>query len=448
MADAVTVFPPGYRMTDSATGAPLSGAVIEFYDAGTTNPKTVYADQELTTALGTSVTTDSLGAPTSDGTTKTAVYVDDASYKIRIETSAGVLIEEKDNLKGAVVSGDAGDGGSVVATRTVETKSLDYTVLEADEGKYFAGNCSGGDVVFTLPSAATVGNGWLITINHAGSANQVIIETVSSQTLTSGVLSYAAAMTLSLSGEEVTLVSDGGNWRVFGHIGPHIKQGQGIVTVADRLGAAPVGPADGAWYLSTGSATWGSTSVANHDLIQHTTGDAYIKITPPTDCGWKIYVQDEDRFYSFQGSAWVSEEASATRPGTVELATQAEVLAATDAARVASLALLKHHPGVAKVRGTVVFSGGTPTLQAGSLNVTSITDTAEGRLTVTIADDFSSAQYQIQTDYESDSGTSQRFIGVSNGTQAAGSFEIFLRTAPGSLVDPAKIYFTCFGDLA
>ena len=50
--------------------------------------------------------------------------------------------------------------------------------LEADEGKYFAGNCSGGDVTFTLPSAATVGNGWFISIGHAGSANQVIVETV------------------------------------------------------------------------------------------------------------------------------------------------------------------------------------------------------------------------------------------------------------------------------
>lgn len=397
MADAVTVFPPGYRLTDSATGAPLSGAVIRFYDAGTTNPKTVYADQELTTALGTSVTTDSLGAPTSDGTTKTAVYVDEASYKVRIETSAGVLIEEKDNLKGAVVAGDSGDGGSVVSTRTVETKSLDYTVLPADQGKAFAGNCSGGDVVFTLPSAADadVGNGWLITISHAGTANEVVINTVSSQTITSGALSYGGKLPLAQSGEEVTLISDGGNWRVFSHTGPHVKRSQGIIPVADRLGAAPSTPAPGTMYISTGAATWGSTSVANHDLVIHTGSDNYIKITLPTDCGWCAYVQDEDKRYYFEGSAWVAEDASATRPGVVELATAAEMVTATDAARVPSVLTVKNHPGVAKVVGKVTYSGGTPTLQAGSTNITSITDTAQGRLTVTIADDFANADYII-----------------------------------------------------
>lgn len=446
MADAVTVFDPGARLTDNSTGAPLSGAVIRFYDAGTTNPKTVYADQDLTTALGTSVTTDSLGAPTSDGTTKTAVYVDDASYKVRIETSAGVLIEEKDNLKGAVVSGDAGDGGSVVSTRTVETKSLDYTVLEADEGKYFAGNCSGGDVVFTLPSAATVGNGWFISIGHAGSANQVIVETVSSQTLTSGVLSYAAAMTLALSGEEVTLVSDGGNWRVFGHIGPHIKQGQGIVTVADRLGAAPVGPADGAWYLSTGSATWGATSVVNHDLIQHTTGDAYIKITPPTDCGWVVYVQDEDLYYRFIGSAWVAESASDSVRGTVELATAAEMATATDTGRVPSVLTTKNHPGVAKCWAVITVSGGTPTLAA-SYNITSITDTDTGHLTITIADDFSSANWAaVMSALEASvsGGASRNFFVES---QAAGSVALRYKDG-GGYTDPTKWFFAGYGTLA
>ena len=47
---------------------------------------------------------------------------------------------------------------------------LDYTVLDADQSTVFVGNCSNGDVTFTLPSAVTVGDGWFIDIQHAGSA--------------------------------------------------------------------------------------------------------------------------------------------------------------------------------------------------------------------------------------------------------------------------------------
>jgi hypothetical protein len=65
MVDAVAVFPAGQRLTNSSTGAPLSGAVVRFYTAGTTTPKTVYADADLTTAWNQSLTTDSLGYPTS-----------------------------------------------------------------------------------------------------------------------------------------------------------------------------------------------------------------------------------------------------------------------------------------------------------------------------------------------------------------------------------------------
>lgn len=447
MTDAVQIFPPNYRLSDNSTGAPISGAVIKFFNAGTTTPKTVYADQDLTTALGTSVSTDSLGAATSDGTTKTLVYTDTSSYKVRIETSSGSLIVEHDNVKGAVAEG-AGTSASVVETRTVETKSLNYTIVAADQGKAFAGNCTGGDVTFTLPSAAAsdVGNGWLCTISHAGTANQVIIATSSSQTITSGALGYGTALALSNSGEEITLISDGGNWRVFMHTGPHIKRGQGVLTIADRLAAAPgSSPEAGLLYIATGAATWGSTSIANHDVVMHTTGGAYVKITPPTDCGWVAYVQDEDRYYSFQSSAWVIEEASETRPGTVEKATAAEVLAATDATRYVAPVDMRRHPGVAKAWGLVTYAAGVPTLIVGN-NVASITDTATGRLTVTLTTSFSSANYVIVTSAQAPT-SNNRIAAVTSG-QAAGSFEINVQTGGGTLNDPEGIHFACYGTSA
>jgi hypothetical protein len=42
---------------------------------------------------------------------------------------------------------------------------------------------------------------------------------------------------------------------------------------------------------------------------------SWIRYRPFTDCGWLVYVQDENVYYSFQGSAWAS-LSNATAPGT------------------------------------------------------------------------------------------------------------------------------------
>lgn len=297
MVDSLAVFPAGFRATDSTDGSPLSGAVIRFYDAGTTTPKIVYADADLTTELGTSVTTDSLGYPTSNGTTKTQIYVGTASYKIRIETSTGAEIVTHDNVKGAVVSDDGSSSAAVTALFPVVTKSLDYTVLAADQNKLIAVNCSSGDVILTLPSAVTVGNGWGILVQHAGSANQAVLASVSSQTISEGSKSFGTTFALGLNGEECWIISDGGNWRVTSHTTPFPKVNP--IPVIDRVTAAPGTPVEGGYYLVTSAYSTFST----HDIIQYT-DNGYVAFSPYTDCGWIAYVADEDLNYQFVGSSW------------------------------------------------------------------------------------------------------------------------------------------------
>ena len=109
MADAVNVFPPGLRITDS-TGTPVSNATVEFYTAGTSDAKTVYADKDLTTSLGSIVFTDSAGYPVtaSGSSTKTLVFTDVDPYKIIIKDGNGVTIATHDNVVGAVVAGTGG----------------------------------------------------------------------------------------------------------------------------------------------------------------------------------------------------------------------------------------------------------------------------------------------------------------------------------------------------
>lgn len=443
MVNSVAVFTPGFRVTDSSTGAPLSGAVIRFYDAGTDTQKTVYSDASLTTELGTSVTTDALGYPVSSGSTKTLIYVGTSSYKVTIETSAGVIIASHDNCVGAVDVVDPGDL-SVTATTPVVTKSLSYTVLSADQSTVFVGNCSSGDVTFTLPSAVAVGDGWGVDIQHAGSANQVLLSTVSSQAINSGATSYSTVMALTRSGESVRLVSDGGNWRVTSHTGPHIKASQGIITVTDRLTAPPGSEVNGAFYLISGTPSGDWASFSAGDLVQYTSS-AWVRFTPAE--GWQAWVADEDIYYRYTGAAWVAESASDTVAGTIEIATQAEQETATDVLRAVTPGRQHFHPSAAKAWGKVSYSGGTPSVTV-SNNITSVTDTASGRLTVTIATDISSANYALIPGIESDTTSTPRFVNIQTGSMAAGSFELFVKDGSGNFQDPASLHFVVFGDLA
>ena len=325
MTNSVSVFDPGFRLTDNVTGAVVPGGTLYFYDAGTTNPKSVYSDKDLSVTLGTSVVTDAMGAPTSDGSTKTIIYVDTSPYKVTAKDASGNTIWTHDNQKGAVAITTPSDL-SIVATTPVITKSLDYTVLPADQSTEFVGNCSSADVTFTLPSAVTVGSGWFVTIQHAGSANQVLIATTSSQTIASGALSYGTTMVLARSGESVKLTSDGGNWRVSHHTSPHIKGGFPIVAVEDRLTAPPGSEVNGAFYLISGTPSGGWTAFADNDLVQFTLG-AWVRFSPLE--GMIAWVKDEDKTYRYSGSAWVVESATTAAAGTVQLADKSATVSRT-----------------------------------------------------------------------------------------------------------------------
>lgn len=438
MTDAVAVFPPGFRLTDSTTGAAMSGATIEFYDAGTSTPKTVYADEDLTTELGTSVTCDSLGYPTSNGTTKTLVYVGTSSYKVVIKTSGGTTIATHDNVKGAVAASTGGGSTTVTATFPVVTKSLAYTVVSGDQNTCFAVNCSSADVTLTLPSAVTVGDGWSIQVQHAGSANQVILSTVSSQTISEGSKSFGTSFSLALNGEDLFLRSDGGNWRVAGHTAPFIKNTQGVLPIIDRISAAPGTPVQGGLYIV--SSAYSTFSVG--DVVQYT-GASYIAYTPYTDCGWIAWVADEDLYYHWRGTAWVVETATSSQPGVIEIAVQSEMETGTDTGRAVAPGVQHYHAGHPKVWAKVAVSAGTPSIST-SYNMTSVTDSGTGDLTLTIATDFSSANWACLASFAWNSGTG---VSIEVFSQAAGTAEIKTRDSDSnSAVDPDAWHFAGLGD--
>lgn len=99
-----------------------------------------------------------------------------------------------------------------------------------------------------------------------------------------------------------------------------------------------------------------------------------------------------------------------------------------------------------KVYAAVTYSAGSPTLNQ-SFNVTSITDTAIGKLTITIATDFADALWGANVtsfvDYDSVSCTSAT---IEPSSQAAGSCIVQSANSVGGLADPDRITFTAYGD--
>ncbi len=138
--------------------------------------------------------------------------------------------------------------------------------------------------------------------------------------------------------------------------------------------------------------------------------------------------------------------------GSGTAATQAEMEAATDVTVFSTPGRQHFHPGHPKAWAMVTVSGGTPTL-AVSYNITSITDTATGRLTVTIATDFSSADWAaVVSGTYTQSTALLRSVTVESTSQAAGSIILnnveITESSAVSAEDPSAWHFAGFGDQA
>ena len=137
----------------------------------------------------------------------------------------------------------------------------------------------------------------------------------------------------------------------------------------------------------------------------------------------------------------------ATPSSGLSAATQAQMEAASSNTVAATPLNTNWHPGVAKVWIKCDSSG---TIQA-SHNVTSITDIGTGEVTVTIATDFSSADYAIVTGVCASNGVagSAKSVRFSNSIQpTAGSFTARYGDDITGNADPIFWFFSCFGDQA
>lgn len=125
-------------------------------------------------------------------------------------------------------------------------------------------------------------------------------------------------------------------------------------------------------------------------------------------------------------------------------AAQSDQETATSTSLFVTPAVQHNHPSAIKFWAFATVSGGVPTLVS-SYNVTSITDTSLGRMTVTIATDFSSANWCGQVSVESGHGAN--CCGFIGGSRSAGAIDVWMyNTASGLAADPNAWHVMGMGD--
>jgi len=432
MVDSVLVLPPGFRVTD-ASDNPVNNAKIKFREAGPGATKTVYSDANLSVALGHTVRTRSDGQPVvSEGSsTTTLIYVGSDPYHIEVtDQNDAIIVPAKDNVKGAAVL------SPVVASIPpipVITTGSPLTLTAAHKGSLI--NANGNTLTFT--DAVTLGDGWHVYLRNGGSSGQVILVASSGISFEGQSFTQRAL----LIGEGMHIACDGTAFRVITHAQPLMSpQGPGVVLIADRITAAPGSPVAGGRYIVETA----FSSYSQHQIIEWngTTFNAY---TPPTDCGWIAYVQDEDRFHTFRGTAWVlglEPDASDTVKGLIELAVQAEMETATDVVRAVPPGRQHFHPTAVKAWGEAGVTGNI----LASHGVTSVTDGGTGDITWNLSVTFSSTNFSAVAAART-TGTGSVRNAIIDALTAT-TIRVRVVNESGTATDPTAHTMMAAGDLA
>ena len=139
-----------------ANGTPLYPGRVNFYDSSTSLPKTVYADNDLTVALGTSVPTDIEGY-------LPAIWLDAGYYKADVQQRIqadpetwGTLWNINNVGKALAQTGVPGSGILAYCENIAELKAIEAGTIDAAivAGYYNAGDC-GEPLFFTWDPSAT-----------------------------------------------------------------------------------------------------------------------------------------------------------------------------------------------------------------------------------------------------------------------------------------------------
>ena len=189
MAQAALFIAPDPQFFDN-NGVPLAGGVLYFYEAGTSNPKAVYADSGETTSLGTSVTLDSSG--------RAKIWLD-GYYKVVLNDSLGNLIWTEDNVSSAFSPAAASASNS--SQWAVQSDTLTYigatqfSVPGDKTSAYLVGNriqatVTAGTITGTITVAAAGGSPIKTTVTVVWDLSQALDSGLSAVSV--GIISASA----------------------------------------------------------------------------------------------------------------------------------------------------------------------------------------------------------------------------------------------------------------
>jgi hypothetical protein len=228
----------GNQFFDSS-GNPLNGGKFRFYDAGTTNARTVYQDDDALTAWTQPITLDSAGRLTA------SIYIPTGDFKENLTDSSDVSIYTEDNIPGAITIPDS----DYARPQTpVISKAANYTVAAADLGSFFVLDSTGGDFTLTLLSAITAGDGSVVIVQQVGSGNKATVATTGGQTING-----ASTVALTRQYSAIVLTSDGANWTGVLTDDPYgvlAKTTTYTLTLADYGKMIDADASGGAWTLT------------------------------------------------------------------------------------------------------------------------------------------------------------------------------------------------------
>jgi hypothetical protein len=381
-------------------GVPYAGAKIYYYETGTTTPKNTYSNAGLTSANTNPVVCDSNGVvPT--------VYLIAGRYKRTVTTSAGASLSRFD-----VDPLDA----SLEMITAASAPSPTYPFMRhynTTDGHTYRRNSS---------NSAWIDEGLVDGLLASASVTDVLTGTDTSKAVTPDALAglwqrgtdIASAATLSLP------ATGGGVFNITGTTGVSgISSAQGGRSIKLRFAGALTLTHNGTSFILPGAANITTVAGDAAEFINEAAADA-------SGSNWRCF-----NYEPVDGRVLVS-------------ATQAQQEAATSAVFPVTPSVQHFHTSAAKCWASISVSGGVPTLDT-NYNITSIADTAVGRCTVTIATDFSSANW---AGLEATGGSAATGDHPTVTAKAAGSIELrnYREGAGGALSDPTEYDFVGFGD--
>jgi hypothetical protein len=472
MSKAIRFFHKGTTMFDGSSIA--AGYQLFQYQAGTTTKANTYTDATKNTANSNPMTLNA------DGRLDQDVYIDQSMKFVLATVAAG------DPPTGSEWTIDNALANSQLWTTV--SKTADYSVAETDRDKLINVDATSGNITITLLAAATAGDGFQVAIKKTdSSSNTVTIDANSTETIDS-----ALTLALAVQNDVAVLMSNGTNWYVINSAAAQSTTfaadnatNSGVTNLITLQHTTSGSPAAGigAGILFNGESAdenpsnFGRLAFVASDVtagsedtyaevqlrragaalatcyeLKHT-GTAKTSITSAASSDRVVTLPNADLEYSYTGGKAVfAGTLTGTRTYTlpdasftfIQPGVQSDQETATSTTVAVVPGIQQYHPSAAKCWAYVTVSGGTPSLDA-SYNVTSITDTSAGNVTVTIATDFSSANYCAVANGVTAGGVTN--IATVKTGQAAGS--LVVRTFNGSTgtdTDNINLAVVAFGD--